>query len=91
VNYQKEATAGFRQAWIKAKLRGDEETAATIRESVADWNDATRGTALEMRNWLSGSQRALREAQREAVQRTLKTTPLASRQDLTGYANLLVD
>lgn len=91
VNYQKEATAGFRQAWIKAKLRGDEETAATIRESVADWNDATRGTALEMRNWLAGSQRALREAQREAVQRTLKTTPIASRQDLTGYANLLVD
>ena len=91
VNYQKEATAGFRQAWIKAKLRGDEETAATIQANAADWNDATRGTALEMRDWLAGSQRALREAKREAVQRTLKTTPIASRQDLTGYANLLVD
>ena len=91
VNYQKEVTAGFRQAWIKAKLRGDEVAAADILGSVDDWNTATRGTALELRGWLAGSQRGLREAQRPAAERTLRAAPQAARQDLAGFADLLVD
>ena len=91
VNYQKEVTAGYRQAWIKLKLRGDEAGAADVLESVNEWNASTRGTALEIRNFLSGSQRALREAQRPAAERTLRAAPQAARQDLAGFANLLVD
>jgi hypothetical protein len=91
VNYQKEVTAGFRQAWIKAKLRGDEAGAADVLASVDDWNTATRGTALELRGWLAGSQRGLREAQRPATERTLRAAPQAARQDLAGFADLLVD
>ena len=91
VNYQKEVTAGYRQAWIKSKLRGDETAAADILEAVNDWNASTRGTALEIRNFLSGSQRALREAQRPAAERTLRAAPQAARQDLAGFADLLVD
>jgi len=91
VNYQKEVTAGYRQAWIKAKLRGDEAGAAAILESVNEWNASTRGTALELRGWLAGSQRGLREAQRPAAERTLRAAPQAGREDLVRFGNILVD
>jgi hypothetical protein len=91
VNYQKEMTTTYREAWIKAKLRGDEAGAARIAENVVDWNDATRGTGLEMRNWLAGSNRALREASRPAGERALRAAPTAARQDIRGLIESILD
>lgn len=91
VNYQKEATTGFRQAWIKAKLRGDDESAAAIEESVRDWNAATRGTGLEIRNFVAGSSKALREARRPAGERALRAAPTAARQDVTGIMDAFLN
>lgn len=91
VNYQKEATTGFREAWIKAKLRGDEAGAARIAENVVDWNDATRGTGLEMRNWMAGNNKALREASRPAGERALRAAPTAAQQDIRGLMEAMLD
>ena len=89
VDYQKETVAGFRAAWIKAKIQGDEAQARAIVESVNDWNRGTRGTALEIRNFLPNANRALREAQRPAGERFLRAAPRAAREELSTIESLL--
>jgi len=90
-DYQKEAVAGFRHAWIKATMRGDTQGAAAIMSSVNDWNEATRGTTLEIRNFAQGNIRALREAQRPAGERTLKAAPRGAQEDIRGLVDALTD
>jgi hypothetical protein len=89
VDYQRETTAGFRAAWIKAKISGDEDQARAIVESVRNWNEGARGTAMEIRNFLPNSQRALREARRPTQERLLRGAPRAARSDLDQIADLL--
>lgn len=91
IDYQKEAVAGFRQAWIKATLRGDTQTAADVAASVNAWNNATRGTPLEIRNFMGGNMRALREAQRPAGERALKAAPRAAQEDIRGLVDALTE
>lgn len=90
-DYQKEAVAGFRHAWIKATLRGDIQGAAAITASVNEWNNATRGTTLEIRNFAQGNVRALREAQRPAGERTLRAAPRAAQEDIRGLVDALTE
>jgi hypothetical protein len=90
-DYQKEAVAGFRHAWIKATLRGDTQGAAAITASVNEWNNATRGTTLEIRNFAQGNVRALREAQRPAGERTLRAAPRAAQEDIRGFIDALTE
>ena len=91
VNYQKEVTTGYRQAWIKAKLRGDAETVSEIESAVRDWNDAARGTPLEIRNFVGGSAKALLEASRPAGERALRAAPTAARSEIKKITDLLTD
>ena len=88
-DYQKDTVAGFRSAWIKAKINGDEDQARAIVEAVNDWNEGTKGTALEIRKFLPNSQRALREARRPAQERLLRSSARAARDDLEAIADLL--
>jgi len=90
-DYQKEATTGFRQAWIKAKLRGDNATARTIESNVDDWNSTLKGTALEIKKFTANSQRALAEAKRNAGERALRAAPQAARRELGQLPGLLID
>jgi hypothetical protein len=88
-DYQKETVAGFRSAWIKARLNGDTEQEQAIEEAVEDWNEGARGTALEIKKFRANAQKALREAQRPAQERLLRASPTAARDDLEQIANLL--
>lgn len=90
-DYQKEAVASFRHAWIKATLRGDTQTANEIMNDVREWNNATRGTPLEIRNFSTGNTRALREAQRPAGERALRAAPRAAQEDIRGYIDALIE
>jgi hypothetical protein len=90
-DYQKEAVASFRHAWIKATLRGDTQTANEIMNDVREWNNATRGTPLEIRNFSTGNTRALREAQRPAGERALRAAPRAAQEDIRGFIDALTD
>jgi hypothetical protein len=88
-DYQKEVVAGFRVAWIKAKIQGNEAQAQAIVESVNDWNEGARGTALEIRNFLGNANRALREAQGPAGERFLRAAPRTAREELSTIESLL--
>lgn len=90
-DYQKEATTGFRQAWIKAKLRGDNATARAIESNVDEWNSTLKGTALEIKKFTANSQRALNEAKRSASERALRAAPQAARRELDQLPGLLID
>jgi len=90
-DYQKEAVASFRHAWIKATLRGDTQAASEIMNDVREWNNATRGTPLEIRNFSTGNTRALREAQRPAGERALRAAPMAAQEDIRGFIDALID
>jgi hypothetical protein len=88
-DYQRDVTTGFRSAWINAMQAKDTQRAQAIEDAVRDWNDGAKGTALEIRNFRSASMRALREAQRPAGERALKSAPKAARQDLEKLSTLL--
>jgi hypothetical protein len=88
-DYQKETVAGFRAAWIKGKLSNDAEQVRAIEQAVRDWNEGTKGSALEIRNFTANAQKALREAQRPAGERMLRAAPVAARSELEQIADLL--
>ena len=88
-DYQKDTVAGFRTAWIKAKVGGDSEQVRAIEQAVRDWNEGTKGTALEIRNFTANAQKALQEAQRPAKERMLRAAPVAARSELEQIADLL--
>ena len=88
-DYQREVVTGYRTAWVTAMVRGDREFAREIEASVQDWNAASKGTALEIRNFVPNSQRALREARRPAAERTLRSAPNAAERDLQQMVDLL--
>lgn len=89
VDYQKEVSAGFRQAWIKAMIRGDMEQAQAIVDSVNDWNDGAEGTALEINNFQRNARKALQEARRPAGERLLRSAPKSAKEDVDLAATLL--
>ena len=88
-DYQREVSAGFQRAWIKAKIMGDNDQADQIKAAVDDWNKGAEGTPLRIRNFLGNANRALREAKRPATERFLRTTPVAAREELERTTQLL--
>ena len=84
-------TAGFRQAYIKARISNDTAAANGVLAAVRDWNEGARGTALEIRNFEGNSQKALREARLPAKERTLRASSRAARDDLDYAFELLSD
>jgi hypothetical protein len=88
-DYQRDTSAGFRTAWVSAMQAGDRDRARRIEEDVAEWNEGAKGTALEIRNFRANAQRALREAQRPAGERALRSAPRAARDDIEKLAGLV--
>lgn len=88
-NYQRDVVSGFRQAWIKAKMEGDEARARMVVRSVEQWNRGAVGTGLEIDNFVRNSERALREARMPAGERTLRTIPRANREEIEQAFDLL--
>jgi hypothetical protein len=80
--YQKEVTSAWRIALLKAEMTGDTDRAASIRQAVANWNEETRGTVYEMRNFERSYQRMKKEASRPAEVRTLKAAPKGSQAEI---------
>jgi hypothetical protein len=92
-DYQKQMTAAFRQAWIKASLRGDSDRASEIMDAVRSWHDSNRGTALDIQpgRFMMGNVRALREAQLAAGDRTLRASPQAAQESIRDLMDALTD
>lgn len=78
-DYQKDIAATYRGMYISAKIAKDNERAQEVVQMVRDWNAAAKGSGLELRNFEASANRALREAQRPATERFLRTQPIAAR------------
>lgn len=78
-DYQKDVSAMYRGMYISAKIAKDNERAREVVQMVKDWNEAAKGTGLEIRSFEGSANRALREAQRTATERYMKAAPKAMR------------
>jgi hypothetical protein len=78
-DYQKDVAATYRGLYVSAKIAKDTDRANEVVEMVKDWNEAAEGSGLEIRNFQQSANRALREAQRTATERFLRTQPKAMR------------
>ena len=78
-DYQKDVAAMYRGLYVGAKIAKDNDRAREVVQMVKDWNDAAKGTGLEIRSFEGSANRALREAQRTATERYLKAAPRAMR------------
>jgi len=87
-DYQKDVAAMYRGMYVGAKIAKDNERAREVMEMVKDWNEAAKGTGLEIRNFEDGVNRALREAQRTATERYLRAAPKAMRPETQQILDL---
>ena len=78
-DYQKDVAATYRGLYVSAKIAKDNDRAREVLQMVKDWNDAAKGTGLEIRSFEGSANRALREAQRTATERYLKAAPRTMR------------
>ena len=88
-DYQKEVSAGYQHAWIKARISNDNDQRRAIEEAVREWNKDTYGTPLYIANFQENAAKAYEEARRPATQRFLRTAPKASRTDLKSASSIL--
>jgi hypothetical protein len=89
-DYQRDVVTGYRTAWVSAMMRNDRDFARQIEESVDEWNTASDGTALEIKNFVQNSRRALQEARRPASARTLRSAPNVAERDLQNLIDLMI-
>lgn len=87
-DYQKDVAAMYRGMYVGAKIAKDNDRAREVVEMVKDWNEAAKGTGLEIRNFEGGANRALREAQRTATERYLGAAPKAMRPETQQILDL---
>ena len=78
-DYQKDVAATYRGLYVTARIAKDADRANEVTEMVKDWNEAAQGSGLEIRNFQQSANRALREAQRTATERFLRTQSKAMR------------
>ena len=85
-DYQRSITTEFKQAWLK----GDRNQRRSIEQEVKEWNRTAKGTPMEIRNFNKNVRKAEKEARKTAAQRTLRSSPLAARQDLNNFFDAMV-
>jgi ribosomal protein L33 len=71
-------TEAVRRA-VGARLEGDADTERAVKEYIQDWNAATKGTRLEIRNFDKSINQAFREAKQPLALRYLKSSAKSGR------------
>ena len=71
-------TEATRQA-VAARLSGDVEGEKDVKEYIKNWNETTKGTRLEIRNFDKGLNQAFREAKKPLALRSLKSSSKGGR------------
>jgi hypothetical protein len=89
-NYQKEVSAAYKLAAIRADLTGDRAAKREIVRSVEEWNRGAKGTGLEIRNFEKNVARGVKEARLSATQRTLRATGKAGRDETASMMEILL-
>ena len=73
---------------VAARLENDTERLAQVRKFVSDWNEDTKGTRLEMRNFDRGLTQAYREASKPLAIRALKSSAKSGRMEAKDMLRL---
>lgn len=91
-DYVNEITAAFKTEYIKAANahggQGDRAAMQQILQSIAQWNEAAKGTGFEIKDFRTSINKAVKAAKEPAGQRFLKTTPLAMRDRTSDWLEL---
>ena len=64
---------------VSARLSGDRESEASVKDYIREWNESTKGTRLEIKNFNNSVNRAFREAKKPMAVRALKSSAQAGR------------
>jgi hypothetical protein len=87
-DYMLEIKASYTAAYVKASAANDNEAKAKIVESVRNWNEGAKGTGLELRNFQATANKAALEASRPTVERFRRSAPIGLRPEVVELMNL---
>lgn len=73
-------TEAVRRA-VSARLSGDPEAEKDVKDYIKDWNESTKGTRLEIRNFDRSVSQAFREAKKPLALRSLKSSAKSGRME----------
>ena len=90
IDYRKEVASHYYGRYVMARLSGDNEAAMNVFDDVDAWNEAAKGTELELSNFRSSANRALQDAKRTATQRYLRTIPVNARRETQRVMDMLM-
>jgi predicted nucleotidyltransferase len=71
-------TEAVRRA-VSARLSGDKEVENEVKDYIKEWNESTKGTRLEIKNFNRSVSDAFREAKKPMAARALKSSSQAGR------------
>jgi ribosomal protein L33 len=80
-------TEAVRRA-VSARLSGDTEAEKNVKDYIKDWNESTKGTRLEIRNFDKSLGQAYREAQKPLALRSLKSSAKSGRAEAKDMLRL---
>lgn len=86
--YAKAIKASYVQAYVQAKMDGDQARMEEIKGYVSDWNESAKGTGLEISKFVQSATRAAKEAERPTALRYLKTAPKSMRNETRDLINI---
>jgi hypothetical protein len=69
----------FTREAVAAKLAGDNDRLQAVFDNVQEWNDSTRGTRLEIRNFQRGVSLSMKESRKPLAVRYLKSSARGGR------------
>ncbi len=80
-------TEAVRRA-VAARLSKDPEAEKDVKDYIKDWNESTKGTRLEIRNFDKSVSQAFREAQKPLALRSLKSSAKGGRSEAKDMLRL---
>jgi hypothetical protein len=80
--------AGYRTAYVKAKLANDRSEVRRIIRDVAEWNKEHRGTEYMFPNFVKSAERAYQAARMPTAQRYMKFAPKGVRPEAALLAEM---
>jgi hypothetical protein len=84
-DYQRAVSTEFRLKYVRAALAGDDGKVRDVIQDVRQWNEAAKGTGLEISNFTMNANRALREAKKSATARFERSAPKTVRPLVEEY------
>jgi len=76
------------QRAVAARLSNDPEGERNVKDFIKDWNESTKGTRLEIRNFDRSVSQAFREAKKPLALRSLKSSAKAGRAEAKDMLRL---